>query len=155
MLECEKCGAVAFVIESRRNSSGNVRRRFHCKTCNYRWTEWNGEAPPSAAPKVRLSDEIILDILTNRLSEPVLAERHGCSMAAVGKIRRGELHASVHPEIPRFKTRSKPACISCRECFYYTGADKKPCDLGHKDPAEEGLTFAAYCSNFIMNSFQK
>lgn len=155
MLKCEKCGAKIFVAETRRKPSGDVRRRFQCEGCDNRWTEWNGKAPPSGVPETRLPDDVIFDILTDRSPQLVLAERHGCSMSAVGRIRRGELHPNIYPEIPRFKTKPKSARKSCRKCVHYTGIDKNPCDLGHKDPIEEGLTFATHCSSFIMDLSQQ
>lgn len=155
MLKCKKCGAKVFVINTRRKSSGDVRRRFQCNSCSNSWVEWNGKAPPSSAPEIRLSDDAILDILTDKSPQPVLAERHGCSMSAVGRIRRGELHPNIHPEVPRFNVKARPPRKSCRKCIYYTGIDKNPCDLGHEDPVQEGLTFALHCPNFIMNSPQQ
>jgi hypothetical protein len=152
---CKECRAKALVIETRRKSSGDVYRRFQCTGCNERWTVWNGEKPLSTVPEVRLSDEAILDILTDKSAQPVLAERHGCSMSAVGQIRRGELHANVHPEVPRLVVRPRAPRKSCKRCIHYTKNKEQPCGLGHKDPIEEGLTFALYCSNFVMDSEQQ
>jgi transposase-like protein len=145
---CEKCGSKAYVIDTRRKSSGDVRRRFRCKDCDCRWTEWNGVPPPRPIPEVRLSDKIILDILTDRSPQSVMSARHGCSFSTVGKVRRGELHANVHPEIPRFKDQVKTGRKTCPKCDHYTGSPENPCGLGHIDPIEEGLTFASYCSTF-------
>lgn len=148
MAFCEKCGGRAYVIEARRRPGDNIRRRFQCKSCGDRWTVWNGERPPSAAPETRLSDEAIFDILTDRSPQPVLAQRHNCSLSAVGRIRRGEMHAKIHPEIPRFKDPVKTGRKTCKKCNLYTGFPSDPCSLGHVDPIEEGLTFASYCSSF-------
>lgn len=148
MAICQACGEKAFVIDSRRNDSGDIRRRFRCKKCSHSWTEWNGPRPKSSAPTKRMPDDVILDILTDPLPQYDLSIRHNCSMSAVGKIRRGELHADVHPEIPRYKSTIKTGRKTCPKCVYYTGKRDHPCDLGHIDPIEEGLTFASYCANF-------
>jgi hypothetical protein len=150
MAVCENCNGVAYVTETRRNQSGDVRRRFRCRSCDFAWTELNGIAPKGAAPEVRLSDEVILDILTDTSPQYVLADKHGCSASAIGRIRRGEMHANIHPEIPRFKSKTKTGRKTCRKCTHYRGIRQDPCDLGHRDPVEEGLTFASYCSNFTL-----
>jgi transposase-like protein len=149
MSVCEKCGAKAYVTESRRKPSGDIRRRFRCGKCDYAWTIWNGPKPTSCAPEHRLSNDAILDILTNPSIQSVLAKRHNCSMSAIGRIRRGELHPEVHPEIPRIAVKARRPKKSCKKCIHYTGIAENPCDLGHKDPLEEGLTFAFYCCNFL------
>lgn len=154
MALCEVCGQKAIVTETRRGESGDVRRRFRCKKCKHAWSEWNGAKPKSSVPEIRLSDDVILDILTDPSPQPVLSARHNCSMSAVGRIRRGELHPNVHPEIPRYKSAVKTGRRTCPKCFYYTGDRRNPCDLGHTDPLEEGLTFASYCSNFTTAEFK-
>jgi hypothetical protein len=155
MTPCEKCSGRAYVADMRRKKGGDIRRRFCCKDCGHRWTIWNGEKPPTSVPAVRLSDDIIFDILTTKAPQTVLSARHGCSLSTVGKIRRGELHPNVHPEIPRFKDKTKPGRKTCRKCIHYTTVEKDPCGLGHVDPIEEGLTFASYCSNFEQTSTQQ
>lgn len=150
MTPCEECNGKAYIVDTRRKRTGDVRRRFLCRDCGHRWSEWNGNQPPKAAPDVRLTDEIILDILTAKAPQTVLSARYNCSNSTIGKIRRGELHAKVHPEIPRFKDEKKPGRKTCPKCIHYTGIQDNPCGLGHIDPIEEGLTFASYCSSFSL-----
>lgn len=154
MTPCKECNGKAYAIETRRKQNGDVRRRYCCRDCGHRWTEWNGNEPPKAAPDIRLTDEAILDILTTKLPQTVLSSRHGCSTSTVGKIRRGELHAKIHPEIPRFKDELKPGKKTCTKCEHYSGNRQNPCGLGHIDPIEEGLNFASYCSNFLSPKFK-
>ena len=151
---CEKCGARPALLETRRNSKGDVRRRYECNNCDVRWTDWNGEAPPKGIPEPKLTDEIILDILTDKSPRHVLSVRHGCSASTVGKVRRGELYPHVHPEIPRFKSKSKIGKKTCTKCNHYTGNRENPCSLGHPDPIEEGLNFAFYCPSFSSPHFK-
>lgn len=150
MTPCEKCGGKAYIIDTRRKQNGDVRRRYLCRDCKHRWTEWNGSQPPKAAPDTRLTNDVILDILTNRCSQSVLARRHGCGLSTIGKIRRGELHAKIHPEMPRLSNESKSGKKTCTKCNHYSGNREAPCSLGHIDPIEEGLSFASYCSNFLL-----
>lgn len=154
MTPCKECNCAAYTVDTRRKQNGDVRRRYKCSSCDYRWTEWNGNQPPKATPDARLTDQAILDILTNKSPQPVLALRHGCSTSTVGKIRRGELHAKIHPEIPRFKDGSKPGKKTCTKCDHYSSNRKNPCGLGHIDPIEEGLNFASYCPNFLSSEFK-
>lgn len=113
-------------------------------------SDCNSVKSKSPIPAERLSDAVIFDILTDPSPQPVLSARHKCSASAVGRIRRGELHPDVHPEIPRYKSAVKTGRKTCPKCIYYTGDKRNPCDLGHTDPLEEGLTFASYCTNFAM-----
>jgi transposase-like protein len=150
MAKCQKCAGKARVIDTSRHLDGTVRRRYRCPSCYFAWTVLNGEAPPSAAPSERLADGIIRDILLSRETHVALSKRHGISASTVGQIRRGEMHANVLPEIARFtpspKRRSKK---TCKLCIHYTEVVSSPCDLGHPDPREEGLTYASECSTFI------
>lgn len=150
MKECQAdlCDGIAYVLATRRSSSRGTRRCFRCKKCGHVWAELNGEKPKSAAPENRLPDDVILSILTDTSPHHIIALKHQCSQSTVSKIRRGELHPSVHPEIARIIPIPRAGRKSCKKCIHYTGMREYPCDLGHKDPVEEGLTFAYSCSNF-------
>ena len=42
MTACPNCHGVARVTETRQLATGQKRRRFRCKSCDYRWSEWSG-----------------------------------------------------------------------------------------------------------------
>lgn len=149
MTKCQRCAGKARVIDTSRRLDGAVRRRYRCQFCYFAWTELNGEAPPSAAPSERLADDIIRDILLSRETHVALASRHHISPSTVGQIRRGEMHANVLPEIPRFTLNpERGRKKTCKLCIHYTGVVSSPCDLDYPDPREEGLTYASECSTF-------
>lgn len=160
MSTCPECSGTALIAETRRLKSGDVRRRWACKACRYRWTEYNGPKPTTGPPPIRLSDEAIADILINADSHATVAQRYGCSRITVRRIRIGQLHAKVLPHLPRWRdgrpqaTATEPAAItgpSCLLCVQYTGNPGNPCGLGHPDPVEEGPGFAAECSTYLEN----
>ena len=149
MSDCPNCHGRAFVIETRHDHTGNTRRRFQCAECRYRWSEWNTEAPPAAAPQA-LDEAAIRDILTSNLTHAVIADRYGRSASTIGQIRRGEMHANVAPELPRWDRKGARGLKRlCSNCIYWTDAR---CDLGFPDPLQEGLRFAQDCSTFTARA---
>jgi hypothetical protein len=138
----------AFVIETRRTPEGNVRRRWQCSSCRYRWSEWNGQAPPSAsADRQAISAEAVAEILTSQETHQELATRHGCSASTIGQIRRGELHRNICPDMPRWSKADRGTRRSCLNCHHWDGG---LCDLGFPDPAEEGMGFAKDCTCYRL-----
>ena len=145
MISCPNCQGRPFVVETRHDHSGNTRRRFQCSACRYRWSEWNGEAPPAAAPQA-LDEAAIRDILASNEAHTIVADRYGRSASSIGMIRRGEIHANIAPELPRWERKGKRGIRRmCTNCAYWTDAR---CDLGFPDPKEEGLWFARDCSMY-------
>jgi hypothetical protein len=173
MSTCPECSGPAITIDNHRLKNGDYRRRWACKVCKHRWTEYNGPAPTTGPPPIRLSDEVIGDILICTDSLVKMAKRHGCSPRTVQRIRYGDLHSKVLPHVPRwhggkpqataadlppsidlqepFATR-RAVQMSCLLCIQYTGNPGNPCGLGHPDPIEEGLGFAVDCSTYLEAS---
>lgn len=149
MNPCPKCGGAAIVTRSRLNSQGDRIRRFTCSVCEYRWTIANGPAP-SCKPvghRSPLTESAIQDILTSNESAIRLSVRHNCSPSAISMIRTGKLYPNACPDLPRY-SRKGTGGVSCRSCLHWSPG----CDLGHKDPEEEGVGFAALCNNYNPTS---
>lgn len=145
MISCPNCQGRPFVIETRHDHNSNTRRRFQCSACRYRWTEWNGDAPPAAAPQA-LDEAAIRDILTSTETQVIIAERYGRSASTIGQIQRGEMHANVAPELPRKNGKGKRGIRRvCSNCIHWAA---NHCDLGFPDPKEEGVRFARECSSY-------
>ena len=146
---CPVCQGAATVTRSRLNKRGDRIRRFTCSACEHRWTITNGPAPSCKpiANRPPLTEEAIQDILTSDESAIRLSVRHNCSPSAISLIRTGKLHADVLPDLPRY-SRKGAAGVSCRNCLHWSPG----CDLGHKDPDEEGPGFAALCNNYNPTS---
>lgn len=157
MSTCPECSGPALVAETRLLSRGDRRRRWKCKACCYRWTEYNGPRPTTGPPPVRLSDDAIRDIPTSRETKATLAERYQLCKGTVYRIRYGVLHGRVLPEVPRWRAgqpmaTAAPAAItgpSCLLCVHFNGKPGNPCGLGHSDPVEEGVGFAEDCSTYL------
>lgn len=90
------------------------------------------------------SEKVILDILAGPDSQSALAKKYNCSRSAIGKIRRGELHADILPDIPRrIEVKYRRSCV---KCLYFSG---KRCSLGWPDPEMDGPVAAAkYCEDY-------
>lgn len=146
MSDCPNCFGRAFVIETRHDHAGGTRRRFQCAECRYRWTVWNGEAPPPAAPAAAIDEAAVRDILTSTGTHAEVADRYRVSASTIGQVRRGELHASIAPELQRWDRKGARGLRQvCTNCQYWSDAR---CDLGFPDPLEEGPSFARDCSTY-------
>lgn len=146
MSTCPNCIGRAFVMETRRDHKGNCRRRFQCAECRYRWTEWNGDAPVPTGPPTSVTADVVRDILTSTGTNAEVAARYQLSASAIGQIRRGELHAGLAPDVPRWSAGGfRGIRRVCRNCIYWNDAR---CDLGFPDPHEEGQGFARDCAMF-------
>lgn len=151
MPTCPECGSTSRVLESRKNKSGDVRRRYSCTSveCRFRWTEFNGDPPKKSGPGFTsenpFTEEDIREILVSPETSAALARKYKKSETSIGKIRRGELFADILPEIPRRKSRksSRASCYKCLHCV------EKACKLGWPDLAEDGpLVAAKYCNDY-------
>lgn len=70
--------------------------------------------------KKRLSDSAVIAIIESSKSSNEEARRYDISPTTIRRIRRGELYASVCPEIPRWtkdETKMRPV-KSCLNCFH-------------------------------------
>jgi hypothetical protein len=91
--------------------------------------------------KGRLSDQTIMQILTDPRPQKIVAADHGVSFQMIGFIKRGVNYANVHPEIPRCTTQT----LTRRDCVHWL---HDACDLEFPDPKEVGLRFATWCAAF-------
>ena len=159
---CSTCGCQARKRGGpQRLSSGCLVQRFRCGKCGRSWTM--DELGIQRFRQDPLSDEAILYILTADESQVQIAQSVDRSTSLVGNVRRGFSYRNVHPDVPRNKpwgrsarTPQKPKTqkqkmpsITCIKCIHYLGSFEKPCGLGHPDPVEEGLKFAADCSTYL------
>lgn len=86
----------------------------------------------------RLTADCVRDCLENRVPSKVIAQRHQISIETINRIRRGESHGDVFPELPRWGSRS------CRQCIHWCGG----CGYGIPEVRREGPLFARFCSTF-------
>ncbi|MEB3169082.1 MAG: hypothetical protein VKK97_10175 [Synechococcaceae cyanobacterium] len=93
--------------------------------------------------KARLTEEQVIEILTSPASHRTLGDRFGLHRSAISLIRLGKLHAKVAMHIPRWGTEHR-----CEHCIHWQPERFEPCDLGHRDPIDEGTHFARECATF-------
>jgi hypothetical protein len=91
----------------------------------------------------------IFDVLTSCDSNLEAAKRWGKHRSTVSLIRLGKLHADVLPDIPRWGVD-----LRCENCLHWSPDRSDPCDLGHRDPIEEGTRFAKDCATFTKRREQ-
>lgn len=95
-----------------------------------------------------MDEAAICDILTSTGIHAELADRYGVSASTIGKIRRGEMHETVAPELPRWQRGGLRGIKRlCSNCLHW---DQDRCDLGFPDPKEEGHGFARDCSVYTV-----
>lgn len=62
----------------------------------------------------------------------------------IRQIRAGMIYRDLLP-----KNSAATDGRTCRSCIHWRGIDAaEPCDLGHRDPLEEGIGFARWCNTF-------
>ena len=140
MTPCPNCLGDARVADVRRLAGkGITRRRYHCLSCDYRWTEaeQTGEAVP--AQRRELTDEVLIEILTSLDSNNDVSARTGVDRSTVSAIRLGKIHAKRLPDLPRWQA------ATCEHCHQW---EHGRCLLGLMDPIRSGISFARHCSYF-------
>jgi hypothetical protein len=158
--DCPSCrSSQTRVIETRVLHNGGRRRRHHCHVCSHRWSSWCGDRPrigraPNAKKGRRtrppLTQEEVRLALTSPLSAVQLARELKCSTETVAAIRRGAMHATVLPELPRRQAQQQQrSALSCLACSHWRRAS---CGMGFPDPLDEGPGFAADCSLYEPRS---
>jgi hypothetical protein len=90
-----------------------------------------------------LTEEQVIGVLTTRGTARELGERFGVHRSTISLIRLGKIHANIAPHIPRWSTTQR-----CENCVHWQAERREPCDLGHRDPLEEGTSFARECASF-------
>lgn len=50
---CPRCGAEGYVIDSRLNAAGEIRRRRRCPECDRRWSTVEIRKEPDRQPHIR------------------------------------------------------------------------------------------------------
>lgn len=155
MIDCpDCCSGHTKVIESRRCSEGTRRRRHQCLSCNHRWTSWDGPRPsPGFTGKNRSTakrgrsltpDDVRQILLSPRaLPNSELGRRFDVSYELVRQVRLGRVHATVHPELPRWPDprRGQPG-RTCHNCANWSAGG---CSFGFPEPLEDGPAFALEC----------
>ncbi len=148
--ECPECGSDrTSVIESRVTNYGR-RQRVDCRDCRHRWTNVIG-GRTTARPQRRreagnLTEDEIRLILTSQESDRELAAELRVSRVAVRGVRRGEIHAQVLPDLPRWA--SKPRRLSCVSCRFWDADAVRPCREGWPDPETDGPGYANECGDY-------
>lgn len=115
---CPSCGSPDQSIkESRLIRNGAARRRrFVCQSCDHKWTgffdaesDQTIEQPRRTRPRAdnrrqqfhKLTEEMVVEILTSDLTDARMAEIAGVSRQCVGFIRNGDTFKLVRPDLPR------------------------------------------------------
>ncbi len=84
---------------------------------------------------------VVRALTSHGVPRRVVAEEFGCSGQLVGKIRSGEIHRKVRPDLPRWR--------SCEDCRHWSVGNIR-CTLDFPEPAELGLVVAGTeCAVFV------
>lgn len=163
--QCPECNSeFVKLVESRILANGSRRRRIQCCTCEYRWTDYDGEKPSSdPQDKSPLTDDDVRLILTSDLSGNELAPMINRSAQTVAAIRKGTMYRNMCPDLPRWNAirreamyrrrrpdpprwndRYNPNGLTCASCYQWRGV----CGLGIPESALEGVLFAQECAVF-------
>lgn len=86
---------------------------------------------------LKLSEAVIVDILTSPEIDAAAARRHGITRQAVSMIRRGQTYRDVRPDLERRAGR----ILYCHNCIQW---DRDRCLLGFPE-AQESLKAATEC----------
>jgi hypothetical protein len=82
---------------------------------------------------------VVRALTSHGVTRGTVAREFGCSGQLVSKIRSGELHRGVRPDLPRWR--------SCGHCRHWAQGG---CTLDFPEPEELGLTVAATeCAVFV------
>lgn len=156
MYFCPRCETNARVIECRRLTNGDKRRRIACQNehCQHRWTDWQRSGNAKQAPKanvgrrgrpesVNLSDEQLRLILERRdLNNTHLARAFACSRELIRQVRAGLIYRDRLQQIRGGNAAS--GHLRCENCIQWLGY----CSMGFPDPLVEGSAFANECAAF-------
>lgn len=163
-MNCPNCeSSHTRVIETHLCTNGSRRRRYLCVSCEFRWTDWDGERPVKGGSpgrrkavgnrKTRLRpDHIRLALTRTDLNNKQVGDMIGCSPECVRQIRNGKICASILPDLPRPNAvNQQPAGdgLNCLDCDEWR---EGRCGFGFPDPLVEGLSFAADCDNYVPRS---
>lgn len=108
----------------------------------------NATAAP-ANPRGRRYDEatvrrIHASIASNRaMANQLREEGIEITVETVRQIRIGRMYPDMVPK------KEVLTGSSCDRCHHWRGLEAiEPCDLGHRDPVDEGLGFARFCATY-------
>ena len=154
-MQCPECKSEwTTVLESRKTARGDRRRRYECRTCLYRWTEFVVGAGPKAKPLARtvkhhafrrLSREDAIEIIRSTLPQRELAKIYGITRQAISRIKTGQQYKDIYEEI---YPESKRPLLHCIECLHWL-----PEGCGLEFP-EAGENFATDCSAYKASVIQ-
>lgn len=100
----------------------------------------------------RYNEETILRIHSSIESDATMArklreEGIKISREMVRHIRAGTVYSDLKPKQPAVQPSR-----SCIHCIHWRGSEAaSPCDLGHRDPIEEGPMFGKICCTYRKN----
>lgn len=108
-----------------------------------------GTRPPGSRGRRTYSNHTIYRIRASLASNSAMARQlqdEGIKITAetVRQVRMGLIYRDLLP-----KGRTPAGNGSCERCIHWRGVDAlEPCDLGHRDPIDEGVTFARLCNTY-------
>jgi transcriptional regulator NrdR family protein len=161
MHHCPRCETKARVIEVRRQSNGDKRRRLECQNtfCGHRWTAHERSTDPKPKPVAKarprrrraagepdLTDEQLLMIFQRvDLNNTQLARIMDRSRELIRQVRAGLVYRDRLPQIVRAAEAPVPdKGHRCEQCNQWLGY----CTMGFPDPLLEGTAFANECVTF-------
>lgn len=106
----------------------------------------HGTMPPSRQRRydVATIQRIHASIASNRAMATQLREEGiEITVETVRQIRIGRMYPDMVPK------KEVLTGSSCDRCHHWRGLEAiEPCDLGHRDPVDEGLGFARFCATY-------
>jgi len=155
LMQCPECKSDwTIVLESRKTARGDRRRRFECRTCLHRWTDFVIGAGPKAKALAktathhafrRLSRDDAIDIIRSTLPQRELAKVYGITRQAISRIKTAQQYRDVYEEI---YPESKRPLLRCSECLHWL---VQGCGL---EFPEAGESFATDCSAYLASVTQ-
>lgn len=106
----------------------------------------HGTMPPRRQRRydVATIQRIHASIASNRAMATQLREEGiEITVETVRQIRMGRMYPDMVPK------KEVLTGSSCDRCHHWRGLEAiEPCDLGHRDPVDEGLGFARFCASY-------
>lgn len=123
-----------------RSEGSNISR----DTINY--VRRHGTMPPNRQRRydVATIQRIHASIASNRaMANQLREEGIEITVETVRQIRIGRMYPDMVPK------KEVLTGGSCDRCHHWRGLEAiEPCDLGHRDPVDEGLGFARFCATY-------
>lgn len=147
---CPTCGSQDTYIYKhyRSKTTSSLCRRLHCRGCQHRWGEWDGERPANPVQqrfpeRNPLTEEQVRWILLTRSmthAETGQALKPPKSRSTIQRVRYGTMYAHLAPDVPRWNAAGTRTCRDC--CQWREGG----CSLEIPEAVDEGIGFAVECA---------